>query len=108
MASGICSSHKRIIGRRVRHANTAAVLRPRPGRLIVARLAEAINLEDAPPSLAQAFADQADWDPRRADDLPASHTGYVFLCLQPERVQVWRHAGEHPGRTVMRESRWVV
>jgi hypothetical protein len=76
--------------------------------IIDARLAEAINLEDAQPSLAQAFADQADWDPRCSDDLPASRTGYVFLCLQPERVQVWRHVSEHPGRTVMREGRWLV
>lgn len=76
--------------------------------IIDARLAEAVNLEDAHPSLARAFADQADWDPLWSDDLPASHTGYVFLCLQPERVQVWRHVSEHPGRTVMRESRWVV
>jgi hypothetical protein len=76
--------------------------------IIDARLAAAVNLEDAHPSLAQVFADQADWDPRLSDDLPASHTGYVFLCLQPERVLVWRHASEHPGRTVMRESRWVV
>jgi hypothetical protein len=76
--------------------------------IIDARLAEAVSLEDAHPSLAQAFADQADWDPRYSDDLPASHTGYVFLCLQPERVQVWRHVSEHPGRTVMREGRWLV
>jgi hypothetical protein len=76
--------------------------------IIDARLAEAVSLEAAPPGLTQAFADQADWDPRFSDDLPASHSGYVFLCLRPERVQVWRHASEHPGRTVMREGRWVV
>jgi hypothetical protein len=76
--------------------------------IIDARLAEAVNLEDAHPGLAQAFADQADWDPRLSDDLPASRTGYIFLCLQPERVQVWRHVSEHPGRTVMRETWWVV
>jgi hypothetical protein len=76
--------------------------------IIDARLAEAVNLEDAHPDLTQAFADQADWDPRHSDDLPASRSGYVFLCLRPERVQVWRHASEHPGRTVMREGRWVV
>lgn len=76
--------------------------------IIDARLAEAVNLEDAHPGLTQAFADQADWDPCLSKDLPASRSGYVFLCLRPERVQVWRHASEHPGRTVMREGRWVV
>ena len=76
--------------------------------MIDAELAESVRLADAPPGLAQAFADQADWDPRRAAGLPASDSGYVFLCLRPERVQVWRHVGEHPGRTIMREGRWLV
>jgi len=76
--------------------------------IIDARLTEAINLKDAHPDLAQGLADQADWDPRSSDDLPASQSSYVFLCLRPERMQVWRHVCEHPGRTVMREGRWVV
>src|SRR5262245_28596830 len=35
--------------------------------------------------LGEAYAAQADWDPR-ADD------GYVFLVLRPERIQAWREA----------------
>jgi len=77
--------------------------------MIDTRLEKAVNLEDAPPDLARAFADQADWDPRRATDLPGSRDGgYVFLCLRPQRIQVWRDVAEHPGRTVMRAARWVI
>jgi hypothetical protein len=76
--------------------------------MIDARLAEAVSLADASPELAQAFADQADWDPRQARDLPGnSDGGYVYLRLLPERIQVWRDVPEHPGRTVMRAGQWV-
>jgi hypothetical protein len=66
--------------------------------MIDARLQRSVNLADAPPELAQAFADQADWDPRHARALPANRgDGYTYLCLLPERIQVWRNAPEHPG-----------
>lgn len=51
--------------------------------------------------LADAYAAQADWDPRTAD-------GYRFLVLRPERVQAWRESDEIPGRTVMRGGEWLV
>lgn len=76
--------------------------------MIDASLARAVSLDDAPAELAEAFAGQADWDPRQAGGLPGSRDGgYVFLCLRPERIQVWRTASEHPGRTIMRQGRWV-
>jgi len=50
--------------------------------------------------LAEAFVAQADWDPRRGH-------GYVFLVLQPTRVQAWREANEIPGRTLMRDGTWL-
>jgi hypothetical protein len=76
--------------------------------MIDAGLDRSVNLADAPPELAQGFADQADWDPRHAHALPASSDdGYVYLCLRPERIQVWRNAPEHPGRTVMRADQWL-
>jgi hypothetical protein len=76
--------------------------------MIDARLDESANVADASPELAQAFADQADWDPRQASDLPGdSDGGYVYMRLLPERMQVWRRVPEHPGRTVMRAGRWV-
>jgi hypothetical protein len=52
-------------------------------------------------TLGEAYAAQADWDPR--DD-----SGYAFLVLRPVRVQAWREADEIPGRTLMRDGRWLV
>jgi hypothetical protein len=51
--------------------------------------------------LAEAYAAQADWDPRRS-------TGYVYLVLRPERVQAWRESDEIAGRTLMRDGTWLV
>jgi flavin reductase (DIM6/NTAB) family NADH-FMN oxidoreductase RutF len=48
-----------------------------------------------------AYAEQADWDPRR-------DIGYVFFVLRPLRVQAWREANEIAGRTLMRDGTWLV
>jgi hypothetical protein len=50
--------------------------------------------------LGAAYVTQADWDPRRDQ-------GYVFLVLRPVRVQAWREVNEIPGRTLMRDGRWL-
>ncbi len=51
--------------------------------------------------LGEAYAAQADWDPRGS-------TGYVYLVLRPDRVQAWREADEIAGRTLMRDGAWLV
>lgn len=51
--------------------------------------------------LGEAYAAQADWDPR-------NDAGYVFLVLRPVRVQAWREANEMTGRTLMRDGVWVI
>ena len=51
--------------------------------------------------LGEAYAAQADWDPR-------GDTGYVFLVLRPVRVQAWRESNEIAGRTLMRDGAWLV
>lgn len=51
--------------------------------------------------LGEAYAAQADWDPRGVG-------GYVFLVLRPDRVQAWREADEIAGRTLMRGGSWLV
>ena len=48
----------------------------------------------------QAYAGQADWDPR---GLP----GYVFLVLRAERIQAWRESNEITGRTILRSGEWL-
>ena len=70
--------------------------------MIDAVLEGAVDVSDAPPALAQGFADQADWDPRAGGD------GYLFLVLRPDRVQAWREANEIAGRTLMRGGSWIV
>ena len=52
-------------------------------------------------SLGEAYAAQADWDPRDS-------AGYVFFVLRPVRVQAWREADELAGRTLMRDGAWLV
>jgi hypothetical protein len=52
-------------------------------------------------ALADAYAAQADWDPREA-------AGYVFLVLRPVRIQAWREPTEIAGRTLMRDGRWLI
>jgi len=56
---------------------------------------------DDDPALGEAYAAQADWDPR-------GDSGYVFLVLRPVRLQAWREANEIKGRTLMRDGAWVV
>ena len=60
-----------------------------------------LSLADARPELLEAYASQADWDPRVAPD------GMVALVLRPERIQVWRESDEISGRTVMRDGEWL-
>jgi Pyridoxamine 5'-phosphate oxidase len=49
-----------------------------------------------------AFADKQGWDPRKdAGD-------YAWFRIVPDRMQAWREVNELPGRTLMREGRWLV
>jgi hypothetical protein len=70
--------------------------------MLDAVLVSVIDVADAPHALADAYAAQADWDPREAGD------GYVYVVLAPERIQAWREADEIPGRTLMRDGHWLV
>ena len=69
--------------------------------MIDARLDEATALEDASSELADAYSQQADWDPRSSDGV------FVLLLLRPHRIQAWREADEIDGRTLMRDGRWL-
>lgn len=69
--------------------------------MIDAHLAKTVDAAVAADELGAAYAAQTDWDPRRS-------TGYVFLVLRPVRIQAWRESNEIPGRTLMRDGRWLV
>lgn len=49
-----------------------------------------------------AFAAKHGWDPREE---PGDH---AFFRIVPDRVQAWREANEQPGRTLMRDGKWLV
>lgn len=69
--------------------------------MIDARLDEAVALGAATSEVADAFAQQADWDPRSSGGV------FVLLLLRPHRIQAWREADEIDGRTLMRDGRWL-
>jgi hypothetical protein len=68
--------------------------------MVDARLERVVDVGESG-RLGEAYAAQADWDPR-------GDSGYVFLVMRPERVQAWREADEIPGRTLMRDGTWLV
>jgi Pyridoxamine 5'-phosphate oxidase len=72
--------------------------------LIDAVLAAQVGVTEAAAELAEAYAGQADWDPRQEE---SSGAGYIYLCVAPERIQVWRSLAEHSGRTIMRAGQWL-
>src|SRR5665213_383995 len=61
----------------------------------------AVAVTGAPAALAEAYAAQADWDPR------GSNGDYVYLVLVPVRIQAWREANELEGRLLMRNGVWL-
>lgn len=69
--------------------------------MIDAVLDRAVTLSEAPAGLAEAFAEQTDWDPRSSPD------DVVLLLLRPQRIQAWREEDEIAGRTVMRHGEWI-
>jgi hypothetical protein len=60
--------------------------------MIDAELEQAYGLDEVPDNLAQQYAMQADWDPRKAGDR------MQFLVLRPLRIQAWREVNKLPGR----------
>lgn len=69
--------------------------------MIDARLDEAAALSEISSELADAYAQQADWDPR------LSGGDFVLLLLRPHRIQAWREADEIEGRGLMRDGSWL-
>lgn len=68
--------------------------------MIDAELDASHPVDDAPASITDGYAAQADWDPR-------GQAGYSFLAFRPSRVQAWREANEIANRTLMRDGTWV-
>jgi hypothetical protein len=69
--------------------------------LVDAVLERTLRAPEAP-GIAERYAAQADWDPRKASG------DYIYLVLRPDRIQAWRGTEEHVGRTLMRDGAWLV
>ncbi|WP_147917443.1 hypothetical protein [Ruania zhangjianzhongii] len=87
-------------------ATSAARLGVGPTRDVVmidAQVERIVSASDpqAADTIGEAYAAQADWDPRGADS-------QVYVVLHPARIQAWREADELTGRTVMRDGAWLV
>ncbi len=52
--------------------------------------------------LADAFAAKAGFDPRTLT------SAYLYVRIEPRRVQAWREENELEGRELMRDGRWLV
>jgi hypothetical protein len=48
-----------------------------------------------------AFAAKHSWDPRNDTD------DFAWFRIIPDRVQAWREVNELPGRTLMRDGKWL-
>ena len=68
--------------------------------LIDAVLERSVGVDDDE-AVGEAYAAQADWDPRGVP-------GYVFLVLRPTRIQAWRESNELVGRILMRDGVWLI
>ncbi|PWN03774.1 hypothetical protein DJ010_06795 [Nocardioides silvaticus] len=69
--------------------------------MIDAVLERTVPVADAG-ELGEAYAGQADWDPRQ------SGGSYQYVVLAPRRIQAWREVDEMVGRTIMRDGAWLV
>jgi Pyridoxamine 5'-phosphate oxidase len=56
---------------------------------------------DVPSAIADQFATRADWDPRRDPG------DYIYVALEPRRIQAWRESNELSGRLLMRDGAWL-
>jgi len=69
--------------------------------MVDADLDETVEVGQAPVAFADAYSEQAGWDPRTAGE------GMVFLAFTPRRIQAWREADEIEGRDIMGDGRWL-
>jgi hypothetical protein len=53
------------------------------------------------PSLEEAYAAGADWDPRTVEG------EYVYLRVRPQTILAWREENELPGRRIMEGGAWL-
>jgi predicted pyridoxine 5'-phosphate oxidase superfamily flavin-nucleotide-binding protein len=76
-----------------------AVGSPADATLIDVAAARAVPVDDE--DLASGFSKAVGWDPRTVGE------GWVFIPLEPVRIQAYKGYDELDGRDVMKGSRWL-
>lgn len=61
-----------------------------------------LTASDITDELADAFASKAGFDPREL------RSPYLYVRIEPRRIQAWREENELADREVMRDGRWLV
>lgn len=69
--------------------------------VLVDGTAEPVDIAELGAGTGDAFAAKTGFDPRKID------RPYQYFRIRPLRVQAWREANELPGRTLMRDGRWL-
>ncbi len=69
--------------------------------VLVDGTAEPVDVAELGAGTGDAFAEKTGFDPRKLD------RPYQYFRIRPLRVQAWREANELPGRTLMRDGRWL-
>lgn len=89
-------------GRNLAAGGTARLaLGPTRDVTMIDATAEVLPLDALPAAQADHFATRTGFDPRHED------TEYSWFLIHPTRIQSWREANELPGRTLMRDRRWL-
>lgn len=70
--------------------------------MIEAHVSQHVPVSDAPADLRTGFVNAVGWDPSEEGN------DWKLFRLTPVQVQAYRGYGELNGRTVMRDSRWLV
>jgi hypothetical protein len=68
--------------------------------LIDAVLDETVPVDESGEA-GEAYAEQNDWDPRKAG------SGFAFLALRPDRIRAWRNESEIAGSLIMHDGAWL-
>ncbi|MEO3973245.1 pyridoxamine 5'-phosphate oxidase family protein [Streptomyces sp. CAU 1734] len=70
--------------------------------VLVHGTARAVPREELPDGVGDAFAAKDGWDPRR------DHPAYLFYRVVPQLLQAWGTVAEMPGRTLLRDGKWLL
>ena len=63
--------------------------------------ARVVSCSEASDELRNGYAERTGWNPA------SESADFVFLCLRPDRIQVWNNLLEIKDRTIMKNGEWL-